>query len=38
MKVAPATLEPLFAGFTLEAGRLRHVKFWKETAPARPTS
>jgi CubicO group peptidase (beta-lactamase class C family) len=24
-------------GFMLEGGRVRHLKFWKETAPARPT-
>jgi CubicO group peptidase (beta-lactamase class C family) len=25
-------------GFLLEGGRVRHMKFWKETAPAQPTS
>ena len=25
-------------GFMLEGGRVRHMKFWKETAPPRPTN
>ena len=25
-------------GFLLESGRVRHLKFWKETAPAKPTN